>query len=316
MKQKTNVLITGGTGTLGKALVKTAVSAGFDWNITVFSRDFLKQAAMKKQFPMVRFVVGDICDYESIYGAMVGHDIVIHAAAQKHIPVAEQYPLEAVRVNVNGSQNVAIAAVMAGVSKVLAISTDKVCYPSSIYGHTKAIMEKMWVNYANDYGSVTDFHLCRYGNVIGSAGSVLQVWERQAAEGGPITITDPTMTRFWLSTAQAVDIVITSLNIEPGTILVPKAPAMSMGDLAMAFYPEFEHVVIGRRPGEKQDEQMLTDYEVGRCIDLDNDYWILTQEEQANPPDKANSNELAIGYWSDRPFHELTNHEVRGLTGE
>lgn len=308
------ILITGGTGTLGNAIAETAVTQDRAWEITIFSRDYLKQAKMKKKYPQLRYVIGDICDYDSVYQATIGHDIVIHAAAQKHIPAAEENILDAVRVNVHGSQNVAMAAVMAGVRQVIGISTDKVCTPSSIYGMTKAMMERIFVQYAADFYGVTDFQLCRYGNVLGSNGSVLQVWERQAENGGPITLTDPTMTRFWLSELDAVSLVFHALRIPTGTILIPKAPALSMAKLANYLYPDIEKKVIGRRPGEKADELLLESDEVERLRDI-GACWLLLPEVTGNNVQLDDAEMLVNGYTSANPVEELTADQLWGMLG-
>lgn len=308
------ILITGGTGTLGTALVETAVSSGMDWEITIFSRDYLKQARMKRKYPQLHYVVGDICNYESIYAAAVGHDVIIHAAAQKHIPAAEENILDAVRVNVHGSQNVAMAAVESGVRQVIGISTDKVCTPSSIYGMTKAIMERLFVQYAADYYGIVDFKMCRYGNVLGSNGSVLQVWERQAERGGPITLTDPTMTRFWLSRDDAVSLVLHAMRIPTGTVLIPKAPALSMAKLANYLYPDMEKKVIGRRPGEKSHEMLIEVEEVERLGDMGG-CWLLIPTESGNPISLDEAELLADGYTSANPVEELTLDQLWQMLG-
>lgn len=309
--ERKKVLITGGTGTLGHALVRTAVTERWPWDITVFSRDHLKQVAMKRQYPDVRFVIGDIADYNSVYQTMAGHDIVIHAAANKHIPACEQNPMEAVRVNILGSQNVAMAAVTAGVRRVVGVSTDKVCGPESVYGMTKAIMERTFVQYAADYHNVTGFHLCRYGNVLGSNGSVLQVWQSQADAGEPLTITDANMTRFWLSEGDAVNIVMAALDAPPGWIVIPKAPAAPMSQLAAAFHPDAEKRVIGRRPGEKSSETLVADTEVRRLLD-GGKYLFLTPYLQ---DDKGvlMSEYLQSGYSSNNPYRWLNGEEIRAL---
>lgn len=307
------ILITGGTGTLGNAIVKTAVAEERDWEITIFSRDYIKQAAMKRKYPQLHYVIGDICDYDSIYQTAVGQDVIIHAAAQKHIPAAEENILDAIRVNVHGSQNVAMAAVMAGVRQVVGISTDKVCTPTSIYGMTKAMMERMYVQYAADYWGTVDFTLCRYGNVLGSNGSVLQVWERQAATGGPITLTDPTMTRFWLSEADAVSLVFSAMMLKSGQIIIPKAPALSMAKLANYLYPDMEKQVIGRRPGEKDNELLVDADEVPRLIDGE-DFWVLLPYEVGRQ-NLEDIGLLAHGYTSADPVEELSPDQLRAMIG-
>ena len=308
MTNKLNVLITGGTGTLGAALVQTAVSEERPWNITVFSRDHIKQAAMKRMFPQVHYVLGDVADYDSVYKTAVAQDLIIHAAAQKHIPAAEENILDTVRINVHGSHNVAMAAIMAGVKRVIAVSTDKVCDPSSIYGMTKAMMERLLIQYANEYEGICDFAQVRYGNVLGSAGSVLQVWRRQAIDGGPLTITDPEMTRFWLSKADAVQLVMNALRTPTGTVLIPLAPGCSMAQLANMLYPEMDKVVTGKRPGEKDHELLLTADEIGRCEEM-GDQLLLTQY----PVYTLTSAFGVTGYRSDKPLETLKASDLWGM---
>lgn len=295
--QGKRLFITGGTGTLGHAIVQRARVDNWDCDITIYSRDPLRQLAMKWEYPEVRLIQGDIRDYDSLFRAMMGHDIVIHAAAQKHIPAGESNPVDTISINVDGSRNVALAALHAEVDIVVGISTDKVCHPANVYGNTKALMESIFLEF-NQYG-LTEFHLCRYGNVIGSAGSVLTVWQKQVMSGKPITITDPTMTRFWLTENQAVDIVTAALISPPGTVYIPRPPAASMEQLANC-YGFTERKIIGRRPGEKKHEMLLTSEEWLRCREYEN-YFILWQEQQ-KPNDGQN--------------HEYTSNTARQMTCE
>lgn len=250
-----NVFITGGTGTLGKAFVRRAQEWGCD--ITVFSRDPMKQAWMERRYPFVRYVTGDVRDYETLYLAMVGHNTVIHAAAQKHIPVGERNPQDTHSTNVTGSLNVAMASIAAGVSNLIGISTDKVVNAANVYGATKLLMERLYREISRG-ATHTKFTLCRYGNVLGSNGSVLEVWRRQFDEGEVITLTDPDMTRFWISEDDAVNLILAALNAPHNTIVIPQAKSLRMGDLADYLYPEVETKVIGRRPGEKTHETLLS----------------------------------------------------------
>ncbi len=257
------ILLTGGTGTLGRAFLKQA--ATWDCQVTVFSRDPMKQAAARKEFPNVRFVLGDVRDYNAMLLAMTGHDIVIHAAAQKHIPFGEANAAETHEINVNGSYKMAMAAIQAGVDKVVAISTDKVCYPVNVYGASKFLMERLILE-AGQNSLHTTFHLCRYGNVMSSTGSVLEVWERQVEAGVTITVTDREMTRFWMTPRQAVDLVVRALDYEPNCILIPKIPALTMEQLAFYTYPSQHIEEIGLRPGEKRHERLVTREETRQMV--------------------------------------------------
>jgi UDP-N-acetylglucosamine 4,6-dehydratase len=196
---------------------------------------------------------------------MVGHDIVIHAAAQKHIPQAEADPINCYQTNVSGSLNVAAAAVQAGIKQALAISTDKAAYPMNAYGATKRLVESLWREYGRTWGDVTTFHLCRYGNVIGSNGSVVQVWQQQMAAGRRPTVTDLRMSRFWLSESQAVDIVLKALRSPNGMNVIPMAPALDMETFAQHILGDVEMETIGLRLGERMHEWLITPEEYPFC---------------------------------------------------
>jgi len=270
------IFITGGTGTLGHALVERFHTKH---KVTVFSRDPLKQKKMKALYPDVRFVLGDIMDIDGLHRAMIGHDIVIHAAAQKHIPEGEANAMATMQVNVDGSINVASAAIQADIKRVVGISTDKVCYPVNTYGASKMLMERALLEY-NQMG-LTEFALVRYGNVIGSNGSVVQVWRNQIANGRLPTLTDPEMTRFWLYEDDAVELVRLAMSETPaGSILIPMAPACSMAEFAaQAGIEDWE--VIGLRPGEKMHEVLLTNEEAEFSIPtFGGDYILLTPGQQ------------------------------------
>lgn len=249
------VFLTGGTGSLGKALLERAAADKWDCRFTVYSRDEVKQGELRGQYPDHKFVLGDIRDLEWLGMCMRGHKVVIHAAAYKQVPQAEVNVREAIKTNVDGSTNVALAAVRYGIPRVLGISTDKACAPINTYGQTKAIMEKLFQDACN-WGR-TQFNLVRYGNVLGTRGSVIPLFVRQA-QTHRITITDATMTRFWMTLTDAVNVVLAGLQEEePGTIYVPKVAAASMAQLAMAVAPDCGIDVIGIRPGEKIHEQLV-----------------------------------------------------------
>jgi len=305
---KGNIFITGGSGTLGQAIIRRATAEAWPCHITVYSRDPLKQIHLKREFPRVRCVLGSILDYEGMYRAMVGHDVVIHAAAQKHIPQAEANPIDCHQVNVNGSLNVAAAAVEAGIKQALAISTDKAAYPINTYGFTKSLMERLWREYGRIWGDTCTYHLCRYGNVLGSSGSVASLWQQQIAEGHLPTVTDPNMTRFWISEDAAVDIVLKALTSPNGTIVVPQALALDMKRFiryVLGHDPELD--VIGLRPGERMHEWLITSEEAQIC-DVDGNYWIVSDgwESPENMMD---------GYRSDKPMRWLGKDELLSILG-
>jgi UDP-N-acetylglucosamine 4,6-dehydratase len=256
------ILITGGTGSFGHAFVRRLLATDEDCTLCVFSRDELKQYEMARLFgddPRLRFFIGDVRDRDRLKRAMDGIDLVVHAAALKHVPVCEFNPAEAVKTNILGSQNVVDAAIDAGVSRTVALSTDKAVNPANLYGASKLCAEKLFVH-GNVYAGSRDirFSCVRYGNVMGSRGSVIPLFQKQAATG-TLTITDRRMTRFWLSLDSAVDLVLQTVSqMEGGEIFVPKIPSMRVMDLARAIAPEAKIEEVGRRPGEKLHEVLLT----------------------------------------------------------
>ncbi len=252
---KGRIFLTGGTGSLGQALLRRADREGWDCQFTVYSRDEVKQGELRALYPRHRFVLGDVRDADWLEVCVRGHDAIVHAAAYKQVPAAEVNAGEAIKTNVLGSLNVAMAAVRAEVPRVLGVSTDKACAPVNLYGESKACMEKLFQQ-ACQWGR-TDFTLIRYGNVLGSRGSVVPLFRKQAAERGEITITDASMTRFWMTLDQAVDLVVKGLDIPRGSIMVPKCPASTMEVLAKAVAPGTCVRVIGIRPGEKMHEQLV-----------------------------------------------------------
>ena len=262
MLNNVDIFVTGGAGTLGRAIAKRRKNEGWKGKLTVYSTDNHKHQYMRSLYPDVNFVQGDIRNTETLRLAMVGHDVVIHAAAVKVIPDSEWWSLDTMDVNVGGSQSVCMAARETGISHVLGISTDKACHPANAYGATKYLMEKIFQEYARAGGD-TQFHLVRYGNVLESTGSVIEAWNTAVAAGKPVKLTDGTMTRFWLSPAQAVDLVLEAFKCASGQIYVPKAPALSI--LKLLEYTiglencEIEKVAL--RPGEKLHETLVTSEE-------------------------------------------------------
>ena len=272
-----SVLITGGTGSLGKSLVEHLLRETKVRRIAIFSRDELKQPHLRIQFqddPRLRWFLGDVRDLDRLKRAFHGVDFVFHAAALKQVDTGEYNPMEFVKTNVLGSQNVIDASIEAGVKRVVALSTDKASSPINLYGATKLTADKLFVaanNYSFAYG--TTFAVVRYGNVMGSRGSVIPFFQEIAAKGKPIPITDLRMTRFWISIESAVKFVVDSLEVMAGgELYVPRIPSMRIVDLARAVAPDAKLVEIGMRPGEKLHEEMISADDSRRTIILDNRY--------------------------------------------
>lgn len=272
-----SVLITGGTGSLGKSLVDYLLKETNVRRIAIFSRDELKQQQMRIQFqdnPRLRWFLGDVRDLERLKRALHRVDFVIHAAALKQVDTGEYNPMEFVKTNVLGSQNVIDASIETGVKRVVALSTDKASSPINLYGATKLTADKLFVaanNYSFTYG--TTFSVVRYGNVMGSRGSVIPFFRKIAAQGKPLPITDLRMTRFWISIESAVKFVIDSLEMMTGgELYVPRIPSMKIIDLAKAVAPGAELEEIGMRPGEKLHEEMISADDSRRTIILENRY--------------------------------------------
>lgn len=256
-----SILCTGGSGTLGRAIATRRKLAGWKGKFTVYSTDAHKHDKMRRDFPDINFIQGDIRDDVTLYNAMVGHDVVIHAAACKVIPVSEFQSIDTYKVNVEGSLSVCKTAVRAGVKDIVGISTDKACHSVNAYGATKYLMEKIFQEYSR-IGFGTEFHLVRYGNVLESNGSVIEAWKNAIERGETIRITDPAMTRFWISPAQAVDYVLRALGMPTGTIYIPKMGALSIGKLAQYTLGDaIAFDCIPLRPGEKMHECLLTEEE-------------------------------------------------------
>lgn len=251
---KGNVLITGGTGTLGKAIVHRALKEKWECSLTIYSRSELAQAQMRARYPQCRYIIGDVRDETRLAAAIAGHEIVIHAAAAKRIPEAEEQPYECYRTNVEGSQNVIRACIQNGVRRCVAISTDKACRAVTAYGASKLMMEKEF-QAAPD--GVTTFTLVRYGNVVASRGSVIPLWQQQAAEGKPLTITDKRCTRFWMGPGDAVDLILIALGADRGTIVVPRMKALNIFELAQAIAPGAAIQETGLRSCEKLHEDLI-----------------------------------------------------------
>lgn len=255
------VLVTGGTGSFGRLFVKTILATCRPRKVVVFSRDELKQYEMAQEVdtPQMRYFIGDVRDRDRLIQAFDGVDFVIHAAALKHVPIAEYNPIECIKTNIHGAENVIAASLVAGVGKVIALSTDKAANPINLYGATKLASDKLFTAANNVVGARrTRFGVVRYGNVVGSRGSVVPFFRKMVAEGATaLPITDERMTRFWITLQQGVDFVLRSFErMHGGEIFVPRIPSSKITDLAEAIAPGLRRDIIGMRPGEKLHEVM------------------------------------------------------------
>ena len=278
-----NILITGGTGSFGKKITEIILKKYKPRRLIIFSRDELKQFEMSQtysmdQYPCIRYFIGDVRDKERLNRAFYNVDYVIHAAAMKQVPAAEYNPFEAVKTNIIGAQNVINVAIDQGIHKVMALSTDKAANPVNLYGATKLCSDKLFIA-GNTYGShkETIFSVVRYGNVVGSRGSVIPFFLK-VKDQGYLPITDPNMTRFWITLEQAVEFVLVCLEkMCGGELFVPKIPSMNIMDLANAIAPECETRIVGVRPGEKIHELMISRDDARQTLELDNFYVIQPQ---------------------------------------
>ena len=282
MLNNKTILITGGTGSFGKAFVRTILARYPDVKrLVIFSRDELKQFEMsqelsQKEFPALRYFIGDVRDGGRLRRALEGIDVVIHAAALKQVPAAEYNPFECIKTNIMGAQNLIEACLDAGVSNVIALSTDKAAAPINLYGATKLCSDKLFTA-ANNIRGNRDlrFSVVRYGNVMGSRGSVIPFF-MERRKSGVLPITDPSMTRFNISLEDGVEMVMWALeNARGGEIFVPKIPSYRITDVAKAIGPECEHPIVGIRPGEKIHEEMITQSDSFNTVDLGRYYAIL-----------------------------------------
>ncbi len=276
------VLVTGGTGSFGKKMIKILLEEYHPAKIIVYSRDELKQHEMRVagyDHPSLRYFIGDIRDQQRLRRAFNGVDLVVHAAALKQVPACEYNPMEAIKTNILGSSNVIDAALDAGVEKVIALSTDKAVNPVNLYGATKLAAEKLFVQ-SNAYagGTATRFSCVRYGNVVGSRGSVVPIFIKQR-QNGALTITDDRMTRFWISLEMGVRFTLRcSEQMFGGEVFVPKIPSTTITDLAHAIAPEAKIDIVGIRPGEKLHEVLISDDESRNAVELDDMFVVQPAE--------------------------------------
>ena len=315
------ILITGGTGSFGKKFTEILLSEHDPESVRIYSRGELLQMQMQNRFDdsRLRFLIGDVRDRDRLYRAASGVDIIVHAAALKHVPACEYNPIEAVRTNVDGSVNVIDAAIDNSVEKVMAISTDKAVHPVNLYGATKMVAEKLFTQ-GNAYtgGKKTRFSCIRYGNVVGSRGSVIPLFKEQR-KSGVITITDDRMTRFWITLEQGVRFVMDCIaRMKGGETFVPKIPSMKVIDLANVIAPDATKKVIGIRSGEKLHEILLTEDEARHTREFDN-YFVIEPEHPFW--DKNNFNDeksLPEGfrYTSDNNDKWLTEDELGKIVDE
>jgi UDP-N-acetylglucosamine 4,6-dehydratase/5-epimerase len=316
------IFITGGSGSFGHALVGYLLASRKPKKVIVYSRDEHKQVNMARRYddPRMRFYIGDVRDLSRLQMAMREADIVVHAAALKHVPVAEYNPMECVQTNVIGADNVVRAALDCGVQRVIALSTDKACSPLNLYGASKLISDKIFVASNNIAGSrPTRFAVVRYGNVVGSRGSVVNVFKEMIAAGAKsLPITDERMTRFWITLQQGVEFVISCLeNMHGGELFVPKIPSMRVVDLARVLAPDLPFQRIGIRPGEKLHEVMITADDARECIDLGDrfvvqpqlPFWDVHSYRDAGTPVPEN-----FSYSSDTNGMWLSDDELRAMT--
>lgn len=314
------ILVTGGTGSFGRKFTEMVLHEHQPKKLIIFSRDELKQHEMRVSGlddPRLRYFIGDVRDVDRLRRAMHGVDIVVHAAALKQVPACEYNPIEAVLTNIMGARNVIEAALDCGVKKVMALSTDKAVNPVNLYGATKLVAEKLFVQ-ANAYAGATGtrFSCVRYGNVVGSRGSVIPLFLQQR-QNGQVTVTDPRMTRFWITLDQGVRFVIRCIEeMQGGEVFVPKIPSMNIMDLVAAVAPGCEVKYIGIRPGEKLHEVLISEDEARHTLELDTMF--VVQPVQPWWSTKRWGNPLPDGfrYSSDTNTDWLDVDELRTLVEE
>lgn len=314
------LLITGGTGSFGNAVLRRFLDSDFS-EIRIFSRDELKQENMRISInnPKVKFYIGDVREYQSVFEAMNGVDYVFHAAALKQVPSCEFYPMEAIRTNCLGAENVMSAAIACGVERVVVLSTDKAVYPINAMGMSKAMMERLMVAKARmSRPEKTVFCATRYGNVMASRGSVIPLFLNQIKENKNLTITDPSMTRFLMSLDDSVDLVIHAFkNADQGDIFVQKAPASTVQDLAQAlkelFSSHSDIKIIGTRHGEKLYESLLSREEMAKAENMERYYRVPMDSRDLNYDKFFVNGEVSVAAADDYTSHNTTRLDVPGV---
>ena len=320
-----SILITGGTGSFGKQYTKTLLERYSPKKIIIYSRDELKQFEMQQEFsaPCMRYFIGDVRDCERLRQAMRGVDYVIHAAALKQVPAAEYNPMECIKTNIHGAENVIKAAIEAGVKRIIALSTDKAANPINLYGATKLASDKLFVAANNMVGMQdTRFSVVRYGNVVGTRGSVVPFFEKLIREGvDHLPITHQEMTRFWITLQQGVDFVLKNFErMLGGEIFVPKIPSMRVVDLATSMAPDLEQRIIGIRPGEKLHEIMCPQDDSHLTLEFESHFVITPSIHYTNAsniftPNRINEKGVPVAqgyeYNSGTNPHFLTVEELK-----
>tara|TARA_B100000963_G_scaffold285375_1_gene254291 strand:+ start:4550 stop:5545 length:996 start_codon:yes stop_codon:yes gene_type:complete len=319
-----SILITGGTGSLGRVLTRQILKENSNTRIVIYSRDEQKQFIMAQEFPIqkypnLRFFIGDVRDFERLKRAMFGIEYVIHAAAMKHVHIAEYNPDECIKTNIGGAENVVKACLETNVKRVVALSTDKACAPINLYGATKLTSDKLFIA-ANNFSGSHDikFSVVRYGNVMGSNGSVIPFFAKKRLSG-TLPITDPNMTRFNITLSQGVDIVLFALeNAWGGELFVPKIPSFKITDLADAIGPNCKKEIVGIRPGEKIHEEMITSSDSYNTYDIGKYFVILPTIPRFSlseyiQKNKASKVKEGFSYSSDKNDSWIKTEEIKKL---
>ncbi|MBU1616769.1 MAG: UDP-N-acetylglucosamine 4,6-dehydratase (inverting), partial [Candidatus Margulisbacteria bacterium] len=314
-----SVLITGGTGSFGKKFIDMVLKEAKPERLIVYSRDELKQFEMQQHLKgqgAVRFFIGDVRDKDRLMRAFDGVDYVVHAAALKQVPAMEYNPSEAIKTNINGAMNIIEAAIDKGVKRIVALSTDKACNPINLYGATKLCSDKLFIS-GNSYAGSRDtrFAVVRYGNVVGSRGSVVPFFKEKAREG-VLPITDQRMTRFWITLEQGVQFVIKSFErMHGGELFVPKIPSMNIMDLAKAIAPDCKTKIVGIRPGEKLHEVMISEDDARQTLELNDCYVIQPAFQWWSRDNHAKGKAVAEGfsYSSDKNKQWLTIKQLQEM---